>query len=65
MDELMSRFVLNIKRGENNDNFESSKVRLEKKSLLGEPDEQITESVQESMQALLNLMDFPIVDKGR
>lgn len=49
MDELMSRFVLNIKRGENNDNFEASKVRLEKKSLLGEPDELITESVQESM----------------
>ena len=65
MDELMSRFVLNIKRGENNDLFEEAKKTLTKKSLLNETEDKIIESVTESMQALGNLMDFPIVDQGR
>lgn len=56
MDELMTRFVLNLKRDEDQLIFDENRKLLEKPNLRFEKDEEIKESVENSLNALKNLM---------
>ena len=56
MDELMSRFVLNLHRKEYNDAFEQSKKVLEQRDIRKLDNKVIAGSVDQSMTALQNLM---------
>jgi hypothetical protein len=65
MDELMGRFVLNIRRLNNQEEFELQRKLLDKPSLRHDSEDAITDSVQKCFQALDNLMKAPIMDANR
>ena len=46
MDELMGRFVLNMKRNDNIDNFNESKKVLEQPNLLAETEDAVIDGVE-------------------
>jgi hypothetical protein len=56
MDELMSRFVFNIERSGMKEQFEDARQLLAQPSLLEETDEDIKQSVKESLGALQDMM---------
>jgi hypothetical protein len=65
MDELMGRFVLNMKRNESLDILSQSRKILDKADLRLEQDDLIEEGVTNSMHALIQLMQTPLVDADR
>ena len=65
MDELMGRFVLNIRRLNSKEEFEHQRKLLDKPSIRHATDEAIENSVKNCFQALDNLMQCPIVDANR
>lgn len=56
MDELMVRFVLNMKRNEYKEAFDCSKAILERQDIRNETEEKITEGVEGSLGNLQNMM---------
>ena len=65
MDELMARFVVNMKRNEAKEQLESSCGLLMKKTLSKVQNEAIVDSVQKSMSAFRDLLNTKVVTDSR
>ena len=65
MDELMARFVVNMKRNEAKEQFELSKQLLMRKTLTKVPESEIEDSVQQSMSAFRDLLNTKVVTDSR
>lgn len=65
MDELMSRFMLNLKRDKLKDTFAEFKQVLEKQDLRQEKEEEVKTGVEVTMNALQSLMFEPTIKSER
>ena len=65
MDELMARFVVNMKRNEAKEQLESSSKLLMKKTLSKVLDSDIEDSVQQSMSAFRDLLNTKVITDSR
>lgn len=61
MDELMNRFVLNIKRGELLESFNYFKSTLEKDSLRVDSVIDVEDNVKNSISVIKQMLNLPII----
>lgn len=62
MDELMDRFVLNMKRNDAIEKFDEEKKILYKDDIRNEEDDALTKGVVETLNAMNTLFDIPVMN---
>ena len=65
MDELMLRFVINLRRGTQIDQFDEHKKLLEQSDLRFESEFDVKQSVEKSLIALKKLIGTKLIDEER